>query len=193
MQYIFDTISTAQRGAEGALLQLVKQFQPLLKKYAQRLNYEDAYSDLQAKFIEIIKSIPLAKLKNAGDPYLLCYIKKSVQHHSILLAQRQQESQKMIAFSALSTDDEDQYAYFEDKLLSVTDEYPQIEFDFLTHVLTRYESEIILCFYYYHYPAKMIAQMHHVSAPAISQAKANAIKKLKKYMLSENIRKGALI
>ena len=38
----------------GTLLELLKMFEPLLKKYSYKLAYEDAYFDLQLYLIEPI-------------------------------------------------------------------------------------------------------------------------------------------
>ena len=44
---LFDLFLNAYNGNSFAQLQIVQRFQPLLKKYAALLKYEDAYSDLQ--------------------------------------------------------------------------------------------------------------------------------------------------
>ncbi|MEM1485716.1 sigma factor-like helix-turn-helix DNA-binding protein [Oscillospiraceae bacterium PP1C4] len=167
---------------------MIKQFQPLLNKYSRKLNYEDSFSDLQIKLIEVIKNMKLMNLKNTEDPYLLSYIKKCMEHYFFKLSQKQRDATKIIPLSAFDQEEgEDQRTYFLDKLLSVSDEYFQIEYDALFRLLTRREAETIIYFYYFHYPVKEIAQYYHVSMPAISQIKANAIKKLKKSMLTENL------
>lgn len=52
----------AQRGDEEAMLELIKRFQPLLRKYAKKLRYDDAYEDCRLFFIELIKSVDEARL-----------------------------------------------------------------------------------------------------------------------------------
>lgn len=42
-----DSIAAAQQKDSNALLALIEKFKPLLKKYAYKLHYEDAYYDLQ--------------------------------------------------------------------------------------------------------------------------------------------------
>ena len=67
----------------NTLLKLVRQFMPLLKKYAIRMNAEDAYFDLQLDFIEMIHKIDLAHMKRKDDHTLLSYIAKSVYNSFI--------------------------------------------------------------------------------------------------------------
>ena len=67
----------------NTLLKLVRQFMPLLKKYAIRMNAEDAYFDLQLDFIEMIHNIDLAHMKRKDDHTLLSYIAKSVYNSFI--------------------------------------------------------------------------------------------------------------
>lgn len=49
---LFDLFLNAYNGNSFAQLQIVQRFQPLLKKYAALLKYEDAYSDLQLYLLE---------------------------------------------------------------------------------------------------------------------------------------------
>lgn len=48
-----ETIASAQHNNSESLLALIEKFKPLLKKYAYKLHYEDAYYDLQLDFIQI--------------------------------------------------------------------------------------------------------------------------------------------
>lgn len=187
MQSLFDQISLAQKGDETALLELIDQFQPLLRKYSRKLKEEDAYSDLQLQLIEVIKKVKLENLASRQDPYLLNYIKKCMEHHFIKLSKKQNNMAKVIPLSAFGqANGEERSAYFLDKLQSVSDEYLQIEYDTLSRLLTPREAEIIIFFYRFHYPVKEIAEHCHVSMSAISQTKTNAVKKLKKQLLAGN-------
>lgn len=51
---LFDLFLNAYNGNSFAQLQIVQRFQPLLKKYAALLKYEDAYSDLQLYLLELL-------------------------------------------------------------------------------------------------------------------------------------------
>lgn len=45
-----EAITSAQHNNPDSLLALIEKFKPLLKKYAYKLRYEDAYYDLQLDF-----------------------------------------------------------------------------------------------------------------------------------------------
>gem|GEM_PF-318652 len=185
MQSLYQEILEAQRGNDEKMLQLLRQFQPLLAKNARRLGYEDAFDDLQVKLIEVIKYIKLGQLKNPENPYLINYLKRCIENHCIKLSQKQQADKTVPISSLLENLGEDGYAYLWDKLLTCTDENPQIQNDAFAKTLTPYESNVIRYFYVQSYTVKEIAQYYHVSASAISQVKTNALKKLRKQVDKE--------
>ena len=63
---------------DSAVLNLSALFNPLLKKYAYKLSYEDAYNDLLLFFIELIKKLSRNPLRKQEDKYYLSYIKNSI-------------------------------------------------------------------------------------------------------------------
>ena len=75
---LLDDILKAQSGNEDVTLLLVNQFNPLLKKYARKLNYEDAYNDLVVEFLNLIKDIDVSNLSIKCDGSIVSYISKSV-------------------------------------------------------------------------------------------------------------------
>ena len=54
---LIDSIIHAQQGCDSDMMFLVSKFSGILKKYARKLNYEDAEQDLTADFIELIHHI----------------------------------------------------------------------------------------------------------------------------------------
>ena len=89
----------AQQGDEKAMLELINRFQPLLKKYAKKLGYEDAYEDFLLFFIELVKTIDLKKLNTLKDQTVAAYIKVSVTHFYGKKIRRILEEEHEIAFS----------------------------------------------------------------------------------------------
>lgn len=53
----YNLLVKAQLGNQEAMLELINRFQPLLKKYARKMEYDDAYEDCVLFFIELIKKI----------------------------------------------------------------------------------------------------------------------------------------
>ena len=64
---LIDSIIHAQQGCDSDMMFLVSRFSGILKKYARKLNYEDAEQDLTADFIELIHHIDIEKLNNTSD------------------------------------------------------------------------------------------------------------------------------
>jgi len=68
----------AAREDKKYLSELLNVFNPLLKKYAYLLSYENALDDLRGDFVKLINNIDLADMAEADDFTLLSYIRKSV-------------------------------------------------------------------------------------------------------------------
>lgn len=111
-----------------SIISIINKFQPLLKKYAFLLQYEDAYYDLLLKFLEIIKSKRLLQLNHTADAFIVSYIQKSIYHSYILLSQNQKRSLNVIPVSFF--DDENNHNKILDKLLITYDKYFEIELRF---------------------------------------------------------------
>lgn len=60
---IIDDIRKSQLGDDTATLNLIEKFKPALKKYARKLETEDAYYDLQVEFLDLISHIDCTTLK----------------------------------------------------------------------------------------------------------------------------------
>ncbi len=71
-------IKTAQKQRGKALLPIIQKFLPLLKKYAFKLNYEDAFSDLQLFLISLIVKIDTEQFSTEGQ--LVSYIHISLKN-----------------------------------------------------------------------------------------------------------------
>lgn len=87
MKDIYELFSLAANGNEDALLEVIKRFTPLLKKYARKLNYEDAYYDLQLKLIEVVRS-PLFSSLSLSNGQSIAYIQQSIIHEYIRLGKK---------------------------------------------------------------------------------------------------------
>lgn len=70
---------------------LVSKFSGILKKYARKLNYEDAEQDLTADFIELIHHIDIEKLNNTSDGAIVNFLIRSTYHYYVKRLQKERD------------------------------------------------------------------------------------------------------
>ena len=132
---LFDLFLNAYNGNSFAQLQIVQRFQPLLKKYAALLKYEDAYSDLQLYLLELLHSGKLTKLQRKDDGTLVKYIESSIRHQYISLNSRKNAVDNSVIASVDEID-------FDQMSLSSNDEYPELLISDLHSVLQLWGDRI---------------------------------------------------
>ena len=172
---IIDTVQECQRGNQEAKLELIKKFEPALKKYARKLGTEDAYYDLQLDFLETINAIKCDGLKQCGDGAMVNYLSRSIRH---ACANRIREiiAQKTVSDSIDETPDAAFYrnsAYHEPKF-----SYIEIPEDLLTSL----EKETLFLIHTMGYSASEVARSRGVTRQNVNQVKLRAEKKLRNYL-----------
>ncbi len=172
-----ELIRKAQSGDGEALLILLKRFLPLLRKYANKLNYEDAFFDMQLCFIELILTWDLCILRNKSEGALVKYISSSLYHAfcklvGMLTSQKQENVSVDVLVEkqslALST------SLYHSESSWKLPTYPK-------GLLTRKEEVIIRLIYETGYSAAEISRALNVSRQSVNQCKKRAEKKLLKY------------
>lgn len=137
---LVNRILEAQAGSHEAILHLIKQFNPLLKKYARKLCYDDAYNDLLVEFLSLMKQLNIDKLHNHSDGGIVLYVSKSV--YSIYVHQSKaiyKYIQKVRPISTLSEEEQ----YYVEVLLSSLDDYDMLYTLNLEKILNHHELLII--------------------------------------------------
>lgn len=85
---LFKKIYKYQKEKNSTILEeLIMQFNPLIKKYASKISFEDSMQDLIVAFIEIMRKIPLDKINE--DKYVLSYISTSIKNKYLSLLSNQ--------------------------------------------------------------------------------------------------------
>ena len=179
---IYDRIKSSKFN-EGCLSHLIDKFDPLLRKYARHLVYEDAYCDLRLDFIEMIAKIDLGTLRRTDDPAMLAYIRSVIKNSYI----------KRSKASSIHKNNTVYTIYIEEVIIELLPEYQLempmnglfegIDRDSLKKYLTELELEIIKLTYWDGYNGAEIARFKNLTRQAISQARLRALKKLN-YFLS---------
>lgn len=167
-------IQVKEKGYKVAILKLVKQFQPLIRKYSYLLNYEDSLSELTLNFIETLYKIPIDNPRFKQDKYIISYINRSIRNGYIRFSQKRN---KLYYYEPTINLDiiKDSYQ------INVGD---KLYIDELLSLLTEREKEIIHLKYFKEYSDIEISKKVGIPRQAVNSTKNRALTKMKKYALS---------
>ena len=171
-----ETIASAQHNNSESLLALIENFKPLLKKYAYKLHYEDAYYDLQLDFIQIILTINLDAQKQKSEGALVNYICNSVQHAYC-------KRLKTILGRAMPTVELDSPTNVQTSNLLTASSHQEFS-DFaldVANILTEKEYQVIVLVYKYQLSSAEIARRLCATRQNVNQCKKRAEQKLRNY------------
>lgn len=171
MDTLYELLKEAQEGQERSTLALLERFEPLMKKYAKMLGYEDAMQDLTLAFLNVIINMTL-KEKYCSDGQIINYFSKAIYHEYIRLAKAFYRHESEIAF------DENIKTEVEEKIVE-TDFHDGMD---VLNVLTERQKQVVYLLYFCDFSAKEIAAILGVSRQAINKTKNNALEILRKYI-----------
>ena len=166
-------------GSNDAVVELWTRFTPLLKHYARKLRYEDAYSDLSLAFLILINQIAHNPTLREEGP-IVSYIQISIKWTYYKLNQKVEEYQRRHFNLDTSPD---VYARMLEINHAGSDDYAFIEIEDAFSTLSRMERQVIYGVFKDGHSAADLAQQYGCSRQAITQAKRRALKKLRKQLL----------
>ncbi len=134
---ISDLIDKSQKGNFDTTLLMIEKFNPLLKKYAYKLYYEDAYSDLLVDFIELLHRISLSRINDTSEGKMVSYIYKSINSSFIKRLTAIKKLHGCILFSELS----ESQLHYVNTISAANDEYFAYELPGISLILTRKEFQ----------------------------------------------------
>ncbi len=173
----------------NAVCELLRVFEPLLRKYARLLEYTDAYFDLRAALLAVVNELDVNKLDNKTDGAAFKYIQTTIYHRYLALAKAQRRyGRTHVFFCELEKPTETGRPCLANVLAdpSPEDELSFINRDYLRQYLNETEYEIILLNFYYGYSITEIAQGRKVSRQYVNRQKLKALQKLKNALLQES-------
>ena len=173
---LINLVKSAQSGDKNAMLKLISQFKPLLKKYSYFLNTDDAIQDLTAFFIELLYKIPLSLLQDENEGKLITYIEKSVKRQYIYLSKKRNRSDREVIFSDLS----EKQNYIVECELSDNTTYNEEILDLLKRTLGSKEYLIIYELFFTRRSVTELSELLGISRQAVNQTKKRALQRLKK-------------
>lgn len=176
MDIIYEKIVSAQSGNEPAMLELIEQFSPLLKKYAHLLQTEDSLDELTVDFIELIMAVKLTSLRSHNDGALVNYIKKTMRYKYISRSKRRQQEAEILHWDDF---EEAVQRKHEPRCPLFTSEAEFLQ-GIPAKILSSSELSIIAMIYLEGYSAAEIARAKGITRQAVNQIKRRALKKLHK-------------
>lgn len=182
INHIFELMQVTQTRNSDALVELIKMFDPLLKKYSKLLNYDDAYSDLRLEFINTMFKLNTKNLEFLSEGQIVNYISKTIYHHYINQSKRNKSNVNVMVFSDMS----DQMISIIDAKLAEKDQQKNYEIEYAIRKLNADEQILVNLIFYKDYSIQEIAQSYGTSRQAINQKKKRVIKKMYK-ILSESV------
>ncbi|GMQ59589.1 hypothetical protein AN1V17_39860 [Vallitalea sediminicola] len=163
------TIKDIKNNNKYAMELLLDTFSPLLKKYAYKLNYEDAIYELSIFLIETVINFPSRIIE---DKFAVSYICKCMYHQYLKLSIKNDKIRKEIP-----TEDNILYSYLsydskiENKIIL---EYA------IEKALSSKEKQIISLKYNSGYSDSVIAEKLGISRQTVNKYKNKALRNLKK-------------
>lgn len=170
-----ELILRSQTGDKNATLELIKKFNPLLKKYAYKLFYDDAYNDLLVDFVELLKNVKMENIRNKCEGSMVSYISKSIQCSYM----KESDAVKKLRRLIPESDFKEETLYALETASAVNDTYFAYEFPGIEKVLTKPEATVVKLVYLSGYSIRETAQRLGISRQAANQMKNRALRKLK--------------
>ena len=138
-----DIIEKSQGGDGDATLKLTEKFNPLLKKYAYKLFYEDAYNDLLLDFIELLHNIQIKNIHNKSEGSVVSYICTSIHSSYIKRLMEVKRLRNILLYSDLN----DNELYYIEAISASNDLYQEYELSLIKKILTKQELKVISMIY----------------------------------------------
>ncbi len=173
---LYNLILLAKKHEQQAICILLDKFRNLLRKYANRLMYEDAENELHLFFIELIYRFPIEKFREEDEGRIVVYINKCIHHEYIFLLKKIINQKQEIVFCDIS---EEQQQMIESRA-AILDDYNQMTILEIKNSLNEKEWKIIEQIYILGYTVSEVAHNLGISRQAVNQMKNRILKKLRK-------------
>jgi RNA polymerase sigma factor (sigma-70 family) len=170
---LYELIQKIQNNDNVSFMEIIERFMPLIKKYAKKLNYDGADTDLIISFIKLIKNLLISQNKLLQeDQEIISYISVSIKNEYIRLSQKYSKTYK-------------NEVPFQENLINNTlcydDNNDFIMEDLLAH-LPELQRKVLVGIYLSNLKQVEIAKSLNISRQAVNKTKKNALKSLKQYL-----------
>lgn len=176
---LYQRILAAANKNANAMELLIKQFQPLLHKYACRLHTEDAEQNITLFFLELMHHIPVDILHPHMDGKIINYISKALHNYYIHQAVSYLNAPPITYLTDV---------YSAGRALPETcvtyDSYNNLFLGTIKELLSATEYDVIESIYFHQYSVAQVAQFKNISRQAVNQTRLRALRKLKQHLYS---------
>lgn len=171
---ILEIAEKAKFGDEGALVEIIDKFRPIIKKYSRKLKYETAETDLVIELIKIVRNMPINSMNLNEEREIISYIAASIKYQYYRLYR-----QNALSSYQLPLND---YILFNCQQVDIDS---KIFINQLVDKLSTKEKFIINSIFFYGYKEAELAKMLKITRQAINKIKNSALRKLLKYIDNE--------
>ncbi len=166
-------IKESQNNNKDATMKIIEKFRPLINKYARKLNYDGADTDLTISLIKLIKKFSVDKSELLQkDKAIVSYIFVSIKNEYIRLSQKYGK--------VLKTE-----IHCEDDVINNLQGHDDI-YDFiiedLLKELPKLQGKILRGIFLLNIKEVELAKSLKISRQAVNSTKIRALKNLKKYI-----------
>lgn len=170
---LYILINASQCGDTTSLLEIIEKFQPLIKKYSRKLNYDGAETDLIISLIETIQSIPIFKRASLKkEECLVSYIANSLKYKYIKL------SKKYSNLYAMELELKEDLLGEEDS----SDIETHIMLNTFLDKLPLAQKTVLDAIYIKGYTVSEVAKKSHTSRQSVNKTKNRGLENLRKYL-----------
>jgi RNA polymerase sigma factor (sigma-70 family) len=166
------SILSYQKGNKDSFIEILNKFQFTIKKFAKKLNYEDAELDLTLYLLELTNSINLDNFKIKSDGALIKYIYLSLKNKSTKLY----KSDLKIKNESIELD----YKVFSQNAYI---QHNDVELVSFLNCLNNIQKKIIINKYINNLTDTEIASKLGISRQSVHNNKLKSLNKLKKYII----------
>lgn len=172
---LYEMVMNARTGDKEALQNLVERFQPLIKKYKRKLNYDGADTDLIICFIETIHKIPIYRDNHIiNEECIVGYINKSIKNKYIYFSKKYSKVYRVEVELNLDIAGDDANSKVEDN----------VSIEELLDKLSERQRRVIEGIFFKNTTEVEISRQLNISRQAVNRTKNRALKCLKEYLCS---------
>jgi len=166
-----DLVKGHKDGNEECTLEIIKKFEPLMYKYARKIEFEDTFSDLTESLLIALNKIPL--FSNEGQA--VQYISTSIKNGFYKALKQNSKYSGHLIFDIVCFD----IGQFPNQM-----DINHIALMDAIKNLNEMEREIIMSIYFYGSSNNDMAKQYNVSRQTIHSVKRKAFNKLKADMIA---------